>query len=248
LKWKNQTSRRYREFAKLHYKVKNNVFWRLMRVIPSNISKYAEMRRIVFNRICKYLRSVNKKFDEVNSAVTDFVDDSQSIETVLQHLYGKLQIHSTNAESYHEILNYENYFESFCETSFEEVHESVKTCLNDMISQICGTKTWKRNKVRKCTNICEIQRDWGKNLHGKLTYIVDLLRFDCDISKTDATKLDRNLHEVQEKFTEFEFCKGCYASKTKKCVYGENCEDNLNWINGLACHFSVRRKTAQSYY
>jgi len=108
LKWKNQTIRRYREFARLSYKVKSKVFWRVIRVIPSNISKYAEMRRIVFNRICKYMRFVNKKLDEVNSAIIGFVDDSQSFESALQHLYGKMQSHSANAESYHKILNYEN--------------------------------------------------------------------------------------------------------------------------------------------
>jgi len=63
-----------------------------------------------------------------------------------------------------------------------------------------------------------------------------------------ATKLNRKLNEVQEKFTEFEFCQDCYASKTKECAYGENCEDNLNWINALSYHFTGMRTLRRKIY
>jgi len=249
LKWKNLAVRRYREMAKLRYKVKRKGFWRAIRVIPSNISKYAEMRRIVFSRICKYLRSLNKKFGEINSTITDFVDDSHSVETLLQHLYGKMKIHSANAESYHEILNYESYVGNSCENMFENINESVNLCINDILSKICGTKSWKRNKVRKCTDRCEIPSNWGKKLHDKLAEIVELLYLiDCDISKTDVKQLNRKLREVQEKFTAFEFCSGCYNSRGRQCTYGDLCKDNLSWINALSIHFSGVRTVRRQIY
>jgi len=127
-----------------------------MRLIPSNVSKYAEIRILIFNRIHTYLCTVNKKLDDVNS----FTNDTESIETIMQLLFGKLQIHCANAESFDDLLEYENYFDKFCEnTHIEELNESVQRCINDMLSKICGTNTWKRNKVRKCTAICEIPSD-----------------------------------------------------------------------------------------
>jgi len=250
VKWKNLAIRRFRNFVKLNSKDRTKVLWRAMRVIPSNVSKYAEMRRLVFNRIRKHLCTVDKKLDEVNSAIKEFTNDSESLETIMEHLLGKLQIHCANAESFHDVIEYENHFDKIGENDkSEELNDCVQRCLNIMLSKICETNKWKRNKIRKCTDSCGIPSDWGKKLFEKLSDIVNLLcLIDCDISKTDAKLLNIKLHEVQEKFTEFEFCKGCYVSKTKKCIYGSDCKDNLNWINALSCHFSGVRTLRRKIY
>jgi len=250
VKWKHLAICRYRNFVKFHIKDRNKVFWREMRVIPSNVSKYAEIRRLVFDRICKNLCSLNKMRDEVNSAINDFASDTESIETILQHLLGKLQSHCANAESFHNHAENKNYFDKSCENEkLEDLNENVQKCLNDMLSKICETNTWKRNKVRNCTDKCEIPSGWGKKLYEKLDYVANLLcLINCDISETDPKMLNRKLYDVQEKFTEFEFCKGCYVSKTKNCRYGSDCEDSLNWINALSCHFTGLRTIRRKIY
>jgi len=51
----------------------------------------------------------------------DFASDTETIETIFEHLLGKLQSHCANAELFHNHAENETYFDKSCE------NEKLKT-------------------------------------------------------------------------------------------------------------------------